>query len=254
MLLLNANISSLGAKFFSDVLINNFTQIKLIDLSNNKIMNGGCNYFSDALRTNTTLIDLNLENNGIDSQGAVFLSKSFENMTLKHLDLSNNFIGHKGAFAMADFLTKNKSLTKLSINSNNIGSAGAVRIINSLLQNETLVSLSLKDNKVKTSADDFTNSIIKVLSENHTLEDLHLQENEIDFDTLLSFNNILRKGPRRNVHVSFNLNDDQISKFHKDSFLGVNKNMKMRERLLKRRKTNHGILWVHSFSHDLNNT
>ena len=97
------------------------------------------------LRTNHTLVNLNLSQCNIDSDGAYQLANALHtNDTLQNLYLHYNPIGINGASSVAEMLTKNKSLKLLDLHSDSIGGkSGSVILIDSLRQNTTLETLVL---------------------------------------------------------------------------------------------------------------
>ena len=97
-----------------------------------------------VLRTNHTLVDLNLKECRIDSDGACQLASALcTNDTLQELDLRYNPIGVEGATAFAEMLLKNKSLKELDLQHDSTGEVGAQKLINSLSHNTTLEKLWL---------------------------------------------------------------------------------------------------------------
>ena len=101
--------------------------------------------FAEMLKTNHTLVDLDLSQCNIDSDGACQLAISLHtNDTLQNLYLQYNNIGINGASSFAEMLTKNRSLKLLDLHGDSIGGKlGSEILIESLQQNRTLERLVL---------------------------------------------------------------------------------------------------------------
>ena len=103
-----------------DFLVNPNSYI-IIDLSNQLIGNNGLIALSDALWRNSTLIELNLENNGIGYSGIKYLLSWFlyNNKSLKSLNLANNCLGCKEITKLlGDGSLARTAITKLDLSYN----------------------------------------------------------------------------------------------------------------------------------------
>ena len=119
---------------------------------------------SESLKTNTTLTNLNLEGNGIDSLAAYYLSESLKtNATLTTLNLRGNGLYSFGSKCLSFALRTNDTLTSLDVQSTDID----VQALSEALKvNAALTSLNLVSN----------NDALQI---NATLMKLHLGWNEI---------------------------------------------------------------------------
>eukprot|EP00908_Phaeocystis_cordata_P025526 Transcript_7979.p1 GENE.Transcript_7979~~Transcript_7979.p1 ORF type:complete len:556 (+),score=225.23 Transcript_7979:68-1669(+) len=93
---------------------------------------------------------------------------------LTELDLTHAYCEEKGAIALAQALTTNRSLTRLSLAHNNIAAAGAVALGDSLKANCTLTDVSLASNHVNDAA---AVGLAEMLTSNQTLTALELGRN-----------------------------------------------------------------------------
>ena len=157
---------------------------------------------SECLKINTTLTNLNLAGNGIDSVGAYYLSEGLKtNTSLTTLDLALNHVGRLGANclslslgmntnltslnvsatgfdgqAVSDTLRGNATLRKLDVRSNEMGEACTQYISRALAYNSTLTSLDASRNKIDATG---TQHISEALVQNRTLTSLDLSHNPL---------------------------------------------------------------------------
>lgn len=129
--------------------------IKILDLGESAIEEGGAKELSDLLLKNNTIEEMNLNQHPsymrgpIKDAGAMQLAIALhENETLKVLDLQNNQLTSLGATSIADSLRLNSGLQILKLNSNKIGNEGAISLIDSLLGNNHLTELHLATNQI----------------------------------------------------------------------------------------------------------
>jgi hypothetical protein len=148
---LNLSYSQLTPKqvqFLAEALRTNTTLIQL-DLTGNKVGDGGATFIGEALKINSTLIYLNLLNNGIGATGATALGKGIKiNSTLKQLNLCGNEIRDNGATAFGEGLRINATLKKLNFVNNKIGDEGTIALEEALKTNTTLKKLELWGNRI----------------------------------------------------------------------------------------------------------
>eukprot|EP00163_Fabomonas_tropica_P009757 TRINITY_DN1963_c1_g2_i1.p1 TRINITY_DN1963_c1_g2~~TRINITY_DN1963_c1_g2_i1.p1 ORF type:complete len:609 (+),score=128.23 TRINITY_DN1963_c1_g2_i1:262-2088(+) len=126
-----------------------------LKLTNNLIRDKGAVALAKALRRNRTLITIALQSNDIGPAGgeALFLALC-DNHSVTQLDISalsginRNHIGQRGADALGECLSKNRSLLSLGINMNGIGIEGAQSLSRGLAGNKVLVRLDLSGNNL----------------------------------------------------------------------------------------------------------
>ena len=128
---------------------NNDHTLLELDLSYNKIRDGGVTALAEALKGNTTLQVLNLDNNKISAVGATALAHALKgNATLQILYLYNNQISDEGVTALAHALRGNTTLQKLYLYDNQISDEGATALAHALQGNTTMQKLYLGNNEI----------------------------------------------------------------------------------------------------------
>jgi len=102
-----------------------------IDLSGHEILDSGCEILCTAIAQVSPLIMLDLDSNGLTSDGGIALGHAFAAgyaPILEHLDLMCNKIGSVGACALAASLDSCPLLTYLDLHGNDIGDDGCVAL------------------------------------------------------------------------------------------------------------------------------
>jgi Ran GTPase-activating protein (RanGAP) involved in mRNA processing and transport len=92
-------------------------------------------FLGDALRGNTSITHLNLEECGIESEGAKALAQALAinpKTMIGTLNLSYNAVGEKGAAALATCLEDCRTLTLLHLSYASLGPEGAFHIAQAL--------------------------------------------------------------------------------------------------------------------------
>ena len=134
------------------------------------------------LNVNRTLKVLNLHGycestfadltDNISSEAWVHMFKALpNNMSLKKLDISKNYLGMKQSVALAEMLSYNKSLTELNLGGCDIPEAGVKEIARGLFHNTSLTKLGIKDNKLGILG---SVALAEMLSCNKSLTELNL--------------------------------------------------------------------------------
>ena len=164
--------------FASSLAIN--TSLVYLDLKNNGIGPNGMNILSKTLKLNSTLQTLNLCGNQLGNLGALFAAQALmSNSCLSSLDLSQNSMGNHGATHIASALaTTTAVLAELSLSWNEIGPAGGESLAEMLAHNSSLCVLLLGHNPLGNGA----NWIISSLMSNSKLCNLSLEDNQISAD------------------------------------------------------------------------
>uniref|UniRef100_A0AAV1VEL9 Uncharacterized protein n=1 Tax=Peronospora matthiolae TaxID=2874970 RepID=A0AAV1VEL9_9STRA len=136
-------------KLLGDVLAQDASKLRTLDLGFNRITNTGATQLAEALKTNTSLENLYLSGNDIGPAGARALAQALlQNTHLRSLHLSGNNIGEEGACFLADGIAGNTVLRALYLGTNGIGAAGMRSLATALTQNKSLEELTLGQNKV----------------------------------------------------------------------------------------------------------
>lgn len=130
-------------------LITKTEHLRTLDLDQTELSNADVAELFDILvgvdRPNLPIRNLYLNANGISVTActsiATYLATS--NCPLESLYISDNPIGDRGAFALAQGLAANKKLIRLSMRSCGLKSAGAIAIMNALIQHQSIMTLNL---------------------------------------------------------------------------------------------------------------
>ena len=106
--------------------------------------------FAELLATSRALQSLNLAGCGIARLGTVAVAEALGAATetsLRHLDLSENFVGREGAEALAAMLRRNSVLQSLELGANGPLDRAAVEALAAAIEaNGSLLSLGLQNN------------------------------------------------------------------------------------------------------------
>ncbi|KAF4130089.1 Leucine Rich repeat [Phytophthora infestans] len=138
-----------AVKTLIQCLLNRCT-LEHLDLRRNHVFHAAVS-IGELLRISTPLTSLNLSWNNIRGEPAQHLARCMmENLTLTHLDLSDNTLGNNGK-ADADLgacLATNKSLRLLDISNNHVQAKSMLVYVNGLQQNAVLESLVIRGNPI----------------------------------------------------------------------------------------------------------
>lgn len=133
---------------------------------------------ADALSRNTTLQELHIEHNDMNSQELMALTPLFQqNKSLQRLSLVGNNIGDLEAISFATALCDNSAATNLNhlaLNDNCIGELGTEALAQMMCKCKTLKSLNLINNEL----DDMgAMNIAEAISQSSTIEEVCLDDN-----------------------------------------------------------------------------
>ena len=151
-----------------------------LDLNSNNIDADGAKQIADVLKVNHSLRILDLSHNKIDADGVKQIADALKvNHSLETLILWDNNLSVEGAKAIADALKVNHGLKILSLVYNDLGDDGAKQIADALKNNHSLEFLSLNVNNI---GDDGAKDIADTLQVNVSLKTLQLYANKIGAD------------------------------------------------------------------------
>lgn len=182
------------------------TTLKFLDISHCSLTQKSCEILAEALADNWGIIQLNLSDNPIGSDGIITLFQSlldnntltclnishvgFDNSAidsifnfmqsdhvLDTLDLSRNYAGDDLAFAISDTIESNLTIRKLNISSCRITDEGAIAISLALVNNECLTKLIIEDNFISTAG---CYQMVSNLQQNECIRYLGVKSNQID--------------------------------------------------------------------------
>jgi Ran GTPase-activating protein (RanGAP) involved in mRNA processing and transport len=179
------------------------TRISLVelDLSNNGIGTEGANYISDALIVNTNMTKLCLARNAIGKEGMPrMMTEALEvNHALVSLDLSNNSLGVGSMRHVGRIISSNSCLTALDLTRNGFESHGAKFISDALKSNSTLQKIRLDCNNL---GDIGMFWIAQALKVNSSLKDIQLSSTGIGCNAMIFFAEALEQGNNSSLESS----------------------------------------------------
>ena len=161
--------------------------LKHLDLTGNRIgfaNDGGMNLIREILSLNDhcggRLETLNLSHNFLCDRAAILLAETMMmsdfKISLKRLDLSLNYIGVRGAAALAEVVACNSPLEHLLLRCNSVGDSGAALLASALKSNSTLLELNLGYNGITSVGMNAlrmavydTSSLDSIATSNHTV-------------------------------------------------------------------------------------
>ena len=167
-----------------------------------------CDVIAKMLTENTTVTDLNLFDNKLDSECADKICEMLcINNTLTHLDLSGNKLDSECADKICEGLCNNNTLIQLDLSGNKLDSECADKICEGLCNNNTLIRLDLSGNKLDSECAD---KICEGLCNNNTLASLNLSDNKLDSECADKIcEGLCNNNSLKHLYLSFNKLDSE---------------------------------------------
>ncbi|XP_068566292.1 leucine-rich repeat-containing protein 34 isoform X2 [Cebidichthys violaceus] len=168
-----------GAEVLAKSLQCNSTLLSL-RLSNNKIENSGAMHLASMLQVNSTLRELELAHCDLDTQSVIAFSIVLKsNQTLRSVDISRPllFSHQEWAVHVSEMLAVNSSLVELHLGKMEMTDTGMERLTGGLRLNGSLRYLDLRCNRVTR---DGVRHLADLLKKNRTLEVVDLSSNWIE--------------------------------------------------------------------------
>ena len=124
--------------------------LAILSLAGNFIGDIGVGYLCEGLEGNTTLIELNLAQNEITSEGIKIMEKGFKHSEVQILNLSKNPIKNKGAKIIANMIMRGSDIKidDLNLTECQITYQGAMSIFISLKRSLEITKLTLDGNNL----------------------------------------------------------------------------------------------------------
>jgi Ran GTPase-activating protein (RanGAP) involved in mRNA processing and transport len=178
--------------------------LKRLDVSDNRISDGGVVAITSALLTNQSLKFLNLGFNSIGDVGMTAVAQALtQNNSLKELCLSGNEIRLVALQSLADALKINTGLTTLWLNLCSIDDQGAEMLADALKSNRTLATLYLFGNKIRDKGAQEMLDVLTGYNTTLTCLDLYHGTGRISTTVLAAIKNMIaanKAGTRGDVH------------------------------------------------------
>ena len=195
-----------------DCKIQNFRNIKDLNLSYNKLTSESAKYISLLVSNGSHVTDLNLEGNEIEMEGIKLLTDTMiinKDLELLNLNISRNKIGVEGTiYLSALFYKEHCKIMSLDISENKIEGTGARSLCESLVDNKYLEELNLKGNAIN-SFDQYSVKIMyETLLSNPVLLKINLASNSLDDKSIYFLANSLLKNKTLKILI---LDNNKIS-------------------------------------------
>ncbi|XP_009910558.2 leucine-rich repeat-containing protein 74A [Haliaeetus albicilla] len=206
---INLNHHGLGPKDVKAIaiaLVSNAT-VTHLELEDNCILAEGAICITEMLRENSSLQELNMSNNHLDTAGAeAFASLLLDNMSYLHtLQLSGNNFGEETAAYFAEALMGNYQVKELDLSHNEFSEKGGQLLGQMLASNTALEILDLSWNHLRRKG---TVALGTGLRGNGALKILNLSWNGIGNEGALALGEALKVN---NVLVHLDISNNQIN-------------------------------------------
>ena len=179
--LANNKLNENGFESFLNILQNDNTTVKELNISYNELKSQDFKSLSKYFNSNPTLKKLDISGNKLAPQDANVIGVTFKKLTnLEEIKLNNCGISDESVVQLFNFLNES-SIRHLEIDSNNFGMTGPMVVMKKIQVSNKLKYFSYKNMAFQPY---FIGMIIKTLSDNPGLEKINLMENKIKDDEL----------------------------------------------------------------------
>ena len=206
-----------GFDSFLNILGNDNTNLKDLDISYNELKFLDFKSLSGYLNSNPPLKKLNISGNNLDPQAANIIGVSIKKLTnLEEMKLNNCGITDESVTQLFNFLNES-SIQNLEIDSNKLESTGPMVAFKKIMVSNNLKYLSYQNMILLPLIVDL---IIQAINVNKSLERINLRQNIIKEDILKKFVDVTSKS--KNIKIIFSkdkLPDNAIE------LIGGNKNI-----------------------------
>ena len=208
-----------GFDSFLNILSNDNTNLKDLDISYNEFKFLDFKSLSGFLNSNPPLKKLNISGNILDPQAANIIGVSFKKLTnLEEIKLNNCGIADDSVQQLFNFLNES-SIQNLEIDSNNFVTTGPMIAFKKILACNKLKYISYQNMSLLPFVVDM---IIQTLNVNTSIEKINLKQNDIKEDILKKFVDTASK--LKNVKIIFS--KDKVPNNAID-IIGGNKNIQL---------------------------
>lgn len=157
-----------------------------------------------SISGNASLKHLDLSRNFITEAGVEGMSSFLFVHALRTIKISNNAIGDKGVLELASILRSSNALTHLSLDENGVSPSGARELADALKVNTSLKYLSMDSNRI---GDDGVSALADSLRVNSTLQFLRCDSNEISDVGAINLAIVLHRDGMALEYLSLNNNE-----------------------------------------------
>jgi len=183
--------------------LNNNSSLQELDMTCNEITILGANKIAEAIQVNTTLRKLDISYCGIPDDGAVVISESYKNnQTLQELIISWR----------CDEVTVNTTEQSCNLNKGKVGNTGALVVSNLFRNRGTVRTLQLSNNNI---SDDGLMAISDYLVNDDTLKVFKMAHNNISLKGANMISKIMQSNTRlQTLDISYcGITDDGVVAF-----------------------------------------
>ena len=179
-------------------------------VSNNVVSNAAAQIFALAISCNIGLEHFHLSHCELREQGMLTIIKSLGLVkSLKHCDLSGNYITHECATELASILTNNSMLSHVNLSKCKLQENGLTYIVDALEKSSTLTYLDLSSNRINNES---AVMISNVINNNNKLSHLDFSRCMLKEKGLIEISKSLSKLPSLNyIDLSFNEISDYVA-------------------------------------------
>ncbi|XP_059183190.1 leucine-rich repeat-containing protein 34 isoform X2 [Centropristis striata] len=194
------NITGEGVRHLVDLLQQDSSALKSLNLMFNDIQTDGAEALAKSLQCNSTLLRLTLSGNKIQNRGAMHLASMLQlNCTLQELELAHCDLATQSVIAFAIVLKSNRTLLRVDLSRPLLFSyqeEWAVHVSEMLAVNSSLVELHLGTMGM---SDGGMERLADGLQLNHSLRYLDLHGNRVTRDGVRHLAELLKKNPSLEV-------------------------------------------------------
>lgn len=183
---LDLSCNSLTSLSLSNI-VPRLNRISKLELQNNEIKDEGAIFLSKIIVQLKDLKFLNVSNNKFTSEGGVALAFSLSNSSLEYLDLAKNALKDETALAFSQALSSDARLKCLNLSHCQIADPGAIEILS---RGCSLNLLNLSNNFITRTGG---LKLSELVSRNLYLKELDLNGNSVDFSVISRISDALNR-------------------------------------------------------------
>ena len=177
----NNKLNGSGFEAFLNILQNDNTTLKALNISYNELKSPDFKSLSKYFNSNPSLKKLDISGNKLGPQDANIIGVTFKKLTnLEEIKLNNCGISDESVAQLFNFLNES-SIKYLEIDSNNFGMTGPMVVMKKIQVSTKLKYFSYKNMELQPY---FIGMVAKTMADNPGLERINLMENKIKDEEL----------------------------------------------------------------------
>ena len=215
--LANNKLNESGFESFLNILQNDNTTMKELNISYNELISQDFKSLSKYFNSNPTLKKLDISGNKLGPQDANVIGVTFKKLTnLEEIKLNNCGISDESVVQLFNFLNES-SIQHLEIDSNNLGNTGPMVVMKKIQASHKLKYFSYKNMAFQPY---FIGMVVKALTDNPGIEKINLMENKIKDEELKQLVNAMNNIKNKKILLS----KDKLSS-NANAIINGNKNI-----------------------------